>query len=407
MINKLMAVGFASALFSMSATAAENPVTPVSPVLQMTMEDGALTGDGADAIIADIKDSQFILVGEDHGFADPPEIAAALARVARPFGFNHHVIEAGPVSVDWAANILRRDGVDGLAEGLRGRSLALPFLTLREDAMLASEILSAGGTLWGVDQEFVGGPLIIFEILAERAKGSKAKTEINALLAAEQDAFATGNQGALFLFSADDAAFSKLESLFPRDKTALEIIAGLRESADIYQTYGRGDNFGSNTARIALIRRQFLEAYHAAREDVPKVIFKMGALHTGLGSTYLNTFDLGSLTEGIAAANDMKVLRVVIYPLDGKQTQIRPSAAGPFHSADYHSDEVEVLLGLAGINSADISEQGWSVVALAPIRHALGQKGIGALSKELKFTLLGYDYLVTTRGARAATPLEH
>ena len=391
MINKLMAVGFASALFSMSATAAENPVTPVSPVLHMTMEDGALTGDGADVIIAHIKDSQFILVGEDHGFADPPEIAAALARVARPFGFNHHVIEAGPVSVDWAANILRRDGVDGLADGLRGRSLALPFLTLREDAMLASEILSAGGTLWGVDQEFVGGPLIVFEILAERAKGSKAKTEINALLAAEQDAFATGNQGALFLFSADDAAFSKLESLFPCDKTALEIIAGLRESADIYQAYGRGDNFGSNTARIALIRRQFLEAYHGAREDVPKVIFKMGALHTGLGSTYLNTFDL----------------RVVIYPLDGKQTQIRPSADGPFHSADYHSDEVEALLGLAGINLADISEQGWSVVALAPIRHALGQKGIGALSKELKFTLLGYDYLVTTRGARAATPLEH
>ena len=63
--------------------------------------------------------------------------------------------------------------------------------------------------------------------------------------------------------------------------------------------------------------------------------------------------------------------------------------------------------GSPGIDSADISEQGWSVVELGPIRHALGQKGIDALSKELKFTLMGYDYLVTTRGARAATPLEN
>ena len=70
-------------------------------------------------------------------------------------------------------------------------------------------------------------------MLAERAKGNDAKAAINTLLSAERDAFATGNQGALFLFSADAQAFSKLEDLFPHDKTALAMIAGLRESADI------------------------------------------------------------------------------------------------------------------------------------------------------------------------------
>ena len=129
MINKLMLAAIATAFVSMPVAAQESAAIPSSPIMSMTMVDGALNGEGADAIIAHIKGAQFILVGEDHGFADSPEIAAALARAARPFGFNHHVIEAGPISVDWVANILRRDGVDGLADGLRGRPLALPFLT--------------------------------------------------------------------------------------------------------------------------------------------------------------------------------------------------------------------------------------------------------------------------------------
>jgi hypothetical protein len=39
------------------------------------------------------------------------------------------------------------------------------------------------------------------------------------------------------------------------------------------------------------------------------------------------------------------------------------------------------------------------------VRRALEQKGLGALTDEQRFFVLGYDYLVTTKSARAATPL--
>ena len=42
---------------------------------------------------------------------------------------------------------------------------------------------------------------------------------------------------------------------------------------------------------------------------------------------------------------------------------------------------------------------------LDPVRRKLSQKAMKELSPEVKFMLLGYDFLVTTRGAQAATPL--
>ena len=64
------------------ASLAEAPAGPPS----MQIRGGVLTGEGADLILSELPDAQFILVGEDHGFADPPEIALALARDAAKHG---------------------------------------------------------------------------------------------------------------------------------------------------------------------------------------------------------------------------------------------------------------------------------------------------------------------------------
>jgi len=66
-------------------------------VLTMTIEDGALTGPGADVINDKLEKAQFILIGEDHGFAGPPQIARAIAKAAWPYGLRYHVVEAGPL----------------------------------------------------------------------------------------------------------------------------------------------------------------------------------------------------------------------------------------------------------------------------------------------------------------------
>ena len=48
---------------------------------------GGLAGTGAEIIRKELPNAQFILYGEDHGFADSPIVLRAIAHEARPFGF--------------------------------------------------------------------------------------------------------------------------------------------------------------------------------------------------------------------------------------------------------------------------------------------------------------------------------
>ncbi len=384
--------------------------TPVKPAV-MSLIEGKLEGDGADLLRAELPSAQFILIGEDHGFADPPEIALALAREARAYNVVHHVIETGPRTDRLLTEILDGGNDAALAGFLANRPLAIPFANMAEDARLADffvdEATPGSDPLWGVDQEFVGSTLIHLEKLAKMAPSSDAAALARARLETEKQAFATGNLGALFLLSATQEDFAHLHAAFSGNADAQALIRELSESAEIYALYGRGANYASNAARVALIRRQFLVAYRAASGPAPRALFKMGASHLGKGTGSLNTFDLGSLTEGIAAANGLDVLRIVFVPLEGQQTITTLAAEGVFQTAGYRSKDVSALLSAAGIGEEAIPAEGYAVITLAPIRLQMEQSGLSALSADSRFFVLGYDYLITTRGARPATPLAH
>ncbi len=378
-------------------------------IYEMRLEAGALAGPGADLILADIPSAQFILVGEDHGFADPPEIALALAKAARPFGLVNHVVEIGPLTDEWAQARLADGGPDALATALQGRPLAIPFLGMREDAVLADYFVKNAprrrDALWGVDQEFIGAPLIWLDRLEALARNDAARKLAADALAAERAAFAKGDFAAMFMFTATPETFAALRRAFAGDSEAAPIIEALDESAAIYRAYNTGKNYASNADRIAYIRREFLRQYGAAKGPAPRALFKMGAIHLGLGTTFLSTIDLGALTEGLAADNGLDVLRVLVLPLSGRQTAIAPSAAGPFKTAEMKFELTADLLKAVGVDESAVAADGYTVIPLEPARRTLEQKGLSGLSGELRFFVLGYDYLITTKSARAATPL--
>lgn len=405
----VLAAIWAVAAFAQKTPETKTPAIDPPPIHGMALEDGKLTGPGAELLLARLPKAQFVLIGEEHGFAGAPQIALALARAGRRHGFRHHVVETGPVSEEWAGAILEKEGADGLAGALEGRPLALPFLNLREDAELAQYFVEKAGrrtdALWGVDQEFIGSALIHFETLAELAPDDEARELADSLLAEERDAFASGRQEVLFLFTATAETFAEMRDAFGKSGKAARIIDALEESAAIYQAFNTGKNFASNTDRIRLIRRQFLTAYRGARGEAPRAVFKMGAIHLGRGTTFLNTFDLGSLTEGIAAANGLEVMRIAFWPIGGRMTQITPFSDSAFKTVDYEPEELIAGLEAFGLSPEMVAEDGYTVVPLQPVRRALEQKGLAGLSAQMRFLVLGYDYLVTTRGARPATPL--
>lgn len=378
-------------------------------VEKMQIADGKLVGAGAEPILDRLPNAQFILIGEDHGFADSPEIALALAKAARPFGLATHVVEEGPLIEDWASDKLRRGGVPALAEALAGRPMSLAFLSKAEDAALASYFIENAprgrDAIWGVDQEFMVSTLVHLERLVENAKSKTARDLAAQALADEKKAFADLDFGAMFLSATTPEKFDEFLAVFVGVKEATGIIEGLRDSAGVYQSYNEGRNYASNTDRIALMREQFLEKYRGSNGKPPRALFKFGAIHVAKGTTPLNTFDHGSLTEGIAAANGLETLRILFIPLAGKQLAFSPSPEGLTKVEDYRSDEVAAVLGAIGVNETDIPETGYAVIALEPVRRRLEAKGLAGLSAEVRFYVLGYDFLVTTRGARPATML--
>ena len=405
MYSRLIWIGLGLLLLASGQGVADTPAKPAV----MSLTAGKLEGDGADLLRAALPEAQFILIGEDHGFADSSEIALALAREARSYGVIHHVIEIGPRTDALLTGILEGGDQDDLAVLLTGRPLAMPFANMAEDARLADyfidQAVHGSDPLWGVDQEFVGSTLIYLEKLVAMAPSSDAAGLARTRLDAERQAFASGNLGALFLMSGTPEDFAELRVAFSGNAEAEALIRELSESAEIYALYARGANYASNAKRVELIRRQFLNAYLAAPGPAPRALFKMGANHLGQGTGSLNTFDLGSLTEGIAAANGLDVLRIVFIPLEGQQTKTNPAAGGTFETASYRSEDISALLTATGISETSVPADGYAVIPLEDLRARLEQPGLRALTPENRFTVLGYDYLITTRGARPATPL--
>jgi hypothetical protein len=157
---------------------------------------------------------------------------------------------------------LSAGGPDALAAALKGRLLTIPFLTMREDAALADYFLENAPRrrhdLWGVDQGFIGPTLIWLEWLEALAPSDVARKLAADAHAKEHEAFAKGDFGAMFMFSAIPETFRALRAAFGGATRAPEIIRTFDESAAIYRAYNSGKNYASNADRIAYIRREFL-----------------------------------------------------------------------------------------------------------------------------------------------------
>ena len=368
---------------------------------------GGLSGPGGEILLARLPDAQFILYGEDHGFADSPIVLRALAHEARTYGFRHLVVEVGPLTTRLVERTLQKDGVPGVHALVHESPLAIPFLCLKEDDQLVSDFLGRDAKgqpyLWGVDQEFIGSPAIHLQTLVTLAPNAAARAHAQQLLTEEKDAAAKGAQDKFLMVRFHESDFDALAAEFKGSADAQAIIAQLKESAAIYQLWMGGHNYENNARRARLLARNFLADYRAAAEHEPKVIFKMGVEHVALGTTTVNTIDLGTLATSIARANDKSALRIMFLPMGGHNRAFAPKPGDPTTVENYDSDEAKEFFAAIGLDRAQVKPTQWTLVPLEPIRQSLDTKGIEALKPFARFALLGFDYVVTTSDAKPAT----
>ena len=397
---------FAAALAAFSISG--QPASAAPQVFALGIDGhGGLSGPGGEILRARLSDAQFILYGEDHGFADSPIVLRALAHEARTYGFRHLVVEVGPLTTRLVERTLQKDGVPGVHALVHESPLAIPFLSLKEDDELVSDFLGRDAKgqpyLWGVDQEFIGSPAIHLQALVTLAPNAAARAHALQLLTEEKDAAAKGAQDKFLMVRFHDADFDALATEFKGSAEAQTIIAQLKESAAVYQLWMGGHNYENNARRARLLAGNFLADYRAAAEHEPKVIFKMGVEHVALGTTTVNTIDLGTLATSMARANGRSSLRIMFLPMGGHNTAFAPKPGNPTTIEAYDSGEAKVFYAAIGLDRAQLNPTQWTLVPLEPIRQSLDTKGIEALKPFARFALLGFDYVVTTPDAKPAT----
>lgn len=417
-------------LIPASAFAADPPAPPPpNPVLVQALAgnavplrwaEGKLSGPGAELLRQEAAESQFFLVGEDHGLAAVPRFAAALYREIRPLGYHHLALETGPLTAETLESLARSPEPEkALADFDRRFPFAVPFYNWREEAELLPPVLAGAPkdrrVLWGLDQEFILSPAFLLPRLAESAKTPAARALVQEYLQRSLDGDRRmreeGNPAAVLLASATDADFQRLEDgLRPAPGSeAARILAELRVSRAIYAgQFAPQDGAGlrSNAERAALMKRHFLTFYEEARkqgEAQPKVLFKFGVFHTVTGRSFTQAFEIGTFARELAEANGRRSFHLFVMVAKGAANAYRP-----FGSTE--ADKSKPYDAVKELDVADVrpllaaATSGEPVLFdLRPLRLALLGKKYGAVHAGLERLLVGNDAILLLPESAAAT----
>lgn len=410
MVNRAILSTIAMLALGMGQVASAEPaLPPPAPIEVLPLEITAegLGGTGGERLRGELGDVQFVAVGEDHGFAEPPKLAAALGQeLARIKGAPvHHAVEVGPHAVNEVVQVLRRQGLAGLDTIVDDQPSVLPFLSNVDDATLALPYARTG-RLWGIDQKFVGSGPMLFGLLSSRTRDGALRKTLAEWRDGDRAALAAGQFDKVSFNHLAPADFARLRQGFAGDRELLQLIDALAASARIYQYNSAERYFENNDERGKLMRSQFLARFRAAKGPPPRVLFKMGAYHLGRGITPTSIYDLGSILPGLAEAQGKRSLHIAIVPVAGTVRSIAPSDKGLTKVGSYQEDVVSKLLTAAGIAVESLPATGLVVIPLEPLRQRMGGKARRELPEFSRFMLLGFDYLVTTRDAKAATHFE-
>jgi hypothetical protein len=361
--------------------------------LSFSISKDRLDGPGAAALRKIADENQFIMLGEDHGIREVPELAAALWQTARPAGFSHIAVEIGPLTGRRLETMLRSPDGQRAIDDFLGKHTAftLPFFFWKEESqMLESVVKSANArrdVVWGIDQEFILSPTYLLERLAHVAPTAAARSIAAdfARASARGDSMmiASGNPGAVWMVTTSDTDIARLKKAFnPSAGSETDaIIRELSVSRDIYASFNRGTNYESNQQRANLMKSHFMDFYRAAQsrgERSPKVMVKLGANHVFRGPSITGSYEMGTFLPELAASNGTSSYGILVVIVRGTWNAFRPFGSteadktqkyDPLTTAEYK------VFDLASVLSATDGSR-WSFIDLRPVRARTLNRGV-------------------------------
>jgi len=381
----------------------------IENALRLDYDGATFSGAAFGALLEEGKAAQFFLLGEEHGIAENPKLAAQLFAALRSAGYRKFAIEiSNPMAaaVDRAA----KDGEQALKAFLKVPGQGVAFFTMKEEAeLLAAARASApreARLFWGLDYE-VGGDRHLVSLLERKRRPKSADAAFAALKAAQAESWAnyaqTGSPQYIFSFSGDPELIRTLRNAWPRaDAETLEILEALEETFEINRLWIVRQGFASNERRSEFMRQTFLRLWRAekAAGRAPKTFFKFGASHLVRGRNMSEVYDLGALLPEIAALEGGRAFSLLVLPGAGSSTAVFDPTAFVYRTAPPKDGYMQ---GLEPIYAA-AAPGAFTLIDLRPLRALLPRWREG-VDPELMRVVHGFDAVLILSGSTPSSNL--
>lgn len=406
----LGALGLGAA--SVAAASAQEVPAPPSDVAARILErareirlrldyDGArFSGPAWDMLAEEARSAHFFCVGEEHGLAENPKLAAQLFSYGR---YEKACVEISPPmarQLDEAA----ANGVDGLQRLFSDPGANVAFFGMREEAEWIAAARAATRrpeTIWGLDYE-VGADRRLIQLLKMKRVPVAARPALAALDEASQRAWAqyaeTRNPQFIFSFSGDPALGRALREAWTNANEETDVLLEtLEETLAINRLWVEGRGWESNQRRAQFNRRN-LRRYWAAQDgNTPKVMFKFGASHMVRGLSHTHVFDVGTQAAELAESFGGRSFHLMVVPGPGAQyAQFDPSAwtYRPVSAGTYDAPLIEAAYPDA-----------FTLIDMRPLRALAHGSTRSSLDADLVRAVHGFDAVLVLSNATPSSNL--
>lgn len=364
-------------------------------------------GRGWDWLLREARDARFTLIGEEHGVAETAQLSAGLFTALREFGYSRMGIELSPIIAQDIESAARRAGLQGILDLFAAHGTWSPMY-LREEAEFIAAVIDAAPkgerALWGFDRELFSDRYLISRLEARvprRARVSFARLKeasTGSWERREKDPAA----GPPFLFAEDPALVSAVRAAWPNpDRDSDMILRTLEESLAINAVARSGTAWASAERRAQWMRSNVAARLREERTR-PKVMLKAGYNHMIRGSNYVNIFDVGAMTDEVAALSEERAFHILVLPGPGsRQAVLGPGRSFVSVSSDefdeFGAGDKRLTRVLSNANAS-----GHEVIDLRALRP-LAMRGLEGWNSDVVRTIHGYDAAVIWKGARASS----
>jgi hypothetical protein len=346
-------------------------------------------GAGWDYIKEELKKSQMVMIGEQHGMEEVPLFTGLVSDEFKPKAL---VVEIDPYTASDLKKIAPYP--KQYSAYFKKYPYDLAFFSYQTELDLAKKMVGDGIDIWGVNEVNFLSIGHFFRKLAAEAKSPK-----NIKLASDKAELYEKLDKPIFKdinkynnFSAYKISVATVDSLIIafKNENALsrKMLRDLKVSVPIIANI-------DYTGRLNFMKKNLLNYLDGSfGKDVitmPRLIFKLGANHLVRTDDRTGQFEIGNFADNLAGAAGKKTLHILIFGKAGTVNQMAPvdnsTAIVSYNAAEGTFKNFKPFF-------KNLKADEWVSIDLRPIRKSIVAGKLPTINETLKEFILGNDIMV-------------